>query len=140
MATIPSLKRLVAQDYPEMDEKLISSINSFLEPIINALSGNINSANSFYCIYPRYTLMKNTNVTAALPLKLAWTKSFTPSAVVIGGIWKRGADSSTSLNITVSVEWDYDSAGKQLIIKKINGLTLPSASDDYEITFLCYGI
>ena len=120
-----------------MDEKFIANLNIITESLVLALSGNLNHQNIAGEIYVRQDILKNTNITPAIPLKLQWTKSLPPASVVCGGIWKRGSDSTTALGISVFLEWDYDSSSKTLLIKKITGLTLPDTLNDYQITIKC---
>ena len=138
MAQIPVIKNFRPEDYENLDAKFASNLNIITEAVVNALSGNLNFTNIAGDIYSRQIINKNTTISASSPLRLPWIKSLPPAAVTCGGIWRRGADSSTSLGLTIFVEWDYDSSAKQLIIKKINGLTLPDSTYDYEITLLCY--
>lgn len=120
-----------------MDEKFIINLNIITESLVSAVSGNLNHDNLAAAIYPRVDILKNTNITPTIPLKLQWTKSLPPASVVCGGIWKRGADSTSALGVSIFLEWDYDSTTKTLIIKKVNGLTLPDTATDYQITIKC---
>lgn len=137
MAALPPIKRFRTEDYENLDEKFIINLNIIVESLINAVSGNLNHQNIAGDIFERKDILKNTTISPSSPLKIQWTKSLPPASVVCGGIWKRGADSTSALGLTISIEWDYDTAAKILLIKRINGLSIPDAVNDYQITLKC---
>lgn len=137
MANLPPIKRFRTEDYEGLDEKFIINLNIIVESLVLALTGNLNHQNIAGDIFERQDILKNTNITPTVPLKIQWKKTLPPSSVVCGGIWKRGADNTTALGVTVTVEWDYDAPNKILLIKKINGLSLPDTVNDYQITLKC---
>lgn len=137
MASLPPIKRFRHEDYDGIDEKFIDNLNIITESLVLAMSGNLNHQNIAGEIFERRDILRNTPVTPGRPLKLQWTKTLPPASVVCGGIWKKGADSTSSLGLNITVEWDYDAPNKTVLVKAINGLSLPSASTDYQITLKC---
>lgn len=137
MAALPPIKRFRTEDYEGIDEKFIESLNIVTEAFFQALNGNLNHVNIAGEIFERKDILKNTTISPDRPMKIQWQKALPPASVVCGGIWKRGADTRTALGVSVFVEWDYDASNQLILIKKLNGLSLPSATIDYQITFKC---
>jgi hypothetical protein len=138
MANVPSIKRFRSEDYPGIDEKFLSNLNILTESIVNALTGGINFTNIAGDLFERKPIIKNTDISPSRPLKIQWTKALPPAAVFCGGIWLKGADQLTSLGLNITLDWSYDAEKKMLLIKKVNGLTLPSATNEYELTIVCF--
>lgn len=137
MSSIPSIKRFRSEDYPGIDEKFLSNLNILTESMVNGFSGGLNFTNFAGDLFERKLISKNTDITPTRPLKIPWTKLQPPSAVMAAGLWLKGADVKTSLGLNITLDWDYDAEKKTLLIKRVNGLTLPSANE-YQLTIICF--
>jgi hypothetical protein len=138
MAKIPPIKRFRSEDYPDLPAGFLQNLSLAIESMVFALDNFLNFDNISGDIYERVTIPLNTSITPDIPYLLPWRRKYAPVAVFPAGLWEKGADSRTALSLSPSLEWDYDSTQKQIIIKKINGLTLPSASVEYQITILAF--
>lgn len=138
MGKIPPIKRFRSEDYPTMPATFLQNLSQAIEAVVNTLDNFVNFDNVSGQLYERVTISKNTSVTPTLPFLLPWNRKYTPVAVLPGGLWIQGADARTSIGQLVSLEWDFDSTARQIVIKAINGLTLPSATIDYQITIIAY--
>ena len=138
MGKIPPIKRFRSEDYPTLPAAFLQNLSSAIEAVVNTLDNFVNFDNVSGQLYERVTISKNTSVTASLPFLLPWTKKYTPVAVFSAGLWVKGSDAKTSIGQLVSLEWDFDSTARQIVIKAINGLTLPSTTIDYQITIIAY--
>jgi hypothetical protein len=138
MAKLPPIKRFRSEDYPDLPAGFLQNLSLAIESMVFALDNFVNFDNISGDIFERVTIPLNTSITPDIPYLLPWRRKYAPVAVFAAGVWQKGADSKTALSVSPSLEWDYDSTQKQIIIKKINGLTLPSASVEYQITILAF--
>lgn len=138
MGKIPPIKRFRSEDYPDLPATFLQNLSQAMEAVVNTLDNFVNFDNMSAQLYERASIPVNTTVSAAVPYLLPWSRKYSPVAVVAGGIWIKNSDSKTTVGQSISIEWDFDSTNKQLIIKAINGLTLPSATNEYQITIIAY--
>lgn len=137
MAKIPPIKRFRSEDYPDIPANFLSNLSLALEAVVGALDRFINWDNVSGQLYDRVTIPKSQTISPSTPFLLPYEHRYPPVAVVMGGIWLKGADAKTSLAVNVTIEWDYDSTNRQIIIKALTGISQP-LSADYQITLLAF--
>lgn len=138
MGKLPPIRRFRSEDYPDLPAAFLQNLSIAIEGIVHALDNFVNFDNISGDIYDRVSIPINTSISPEVPFLLPWRRKYTPTALLPAGVWAKGADSKTALSVSPSLEWDYDSTQKQIIIKKINGLTLPSASVEYQLTIVAF--
>lgn len=137
MAKIPPIKRFRSEDYPDIPANFLSNLSMAVEALVGALDRFINWENISGQVYDRVTIPKSQTISPSTPYLLPYDHRFPPIAVILGGIWLKGSDASSALNVNVTVEWNYDSTKKQIVIKALTGIAQPLTAD-YQITLLAF--
>jgi hypothetical protein len=130
MANVPTIRRLLLEDFPDQAEwiaKLISPINTQMEQIVAALNKQLtieqNMAGS----------IRTVELDGTFPVKIAWTGS-RPVSVLVGNVYRSDGTSFT-LTDAVQVQWQFNQSG-QLQIDTVTGIT-PSTSAKYKLVLEC---
>lgn len=129
MAAVPSIRRLLLEDFPdqaEWIEKLLQPVNQYMEQsaaALRALTINDNMSGA----------IKTVELDGTLPVKIAWSGA-KPVSVLVGNVYR--SDSATfALTAAVQVQWEYDQSGS-LSISAVTGIT-PSATVKYKLVLEC---
>ena len=142
LGKISPIKRLRAEDFPGSDPKLLSVLSQTLELFATTLDGYVNFENISGQIYERQDIVKDTGeITASNPLRLAYKKKYTPIAVMCAGVWVKNSDSKAAkLGYNITLEWDFDSSNRQIVIKGVNGLPVTSSkyTSNFQITVIAF--
>lgn len=144
LGKIPPIKRFRSEDYPTIPANFLNNLSIAVETIINTLDNFVNFDNMAAQVWERIAI--NTNdpqISATSPLRLAWNRKYYPATLSIGGVWLKNADLNTApLGVAVTVEWDFDSTQKQIVIRGLNGLPTTGSpakyGADYQITFFSF--
>lgn len=122
MARLPSIKRILAEDFKDQPwiGKLLQPLNQFMSEAVEALSGGLNSDN-FTAQQKRLKVKVNANT---YPLYFRWSQNSQPN-----GLWvvqaKEDAGSPEIITSPVWADWDFvikDGTG-QIRVNNITGLT-----------------
>ena len=140
MGQIPPIKGFPEEDYPKLPANFLNNLSSTIRILANTLTKAVNFQNISGENFSRVYLQIGRTITPGDPLRVQFSdnQKTPPVAVWCSGIWRKNMDSSDSIGAVVTIEWDYDSVTRQLIIKRINGITQPFAVD-YEITITALG-
>ena len=134
MAKIPPIRRLSVEDFKEQAEwieRLITPINDYFERTTTALNRNLTIAENFAGD------IRTVTIDGTYPLKLSWSLSARPTAVLVGGIARTTGASFTQTS-ALQVTWQFNQAGQLQIDSLLGTLNpAPSASDKYRLTLVC---
>jgi hypothetical protein len=126
MARIPPLRRITSEDFKEQAEwiePLISAINDYFEKSTSALNRSLTINDNFA------GEIRTVDVDGQFPIRLAWTLSARPLAVLIGNVYRSDGVTFTPASAMQAV-WSFNQAG-QLQITALPGL-LPAAQRFYD--------
>lgn len=138
MAKIPVIKRLAKEDFKNIDEKLLNTLNTIFESLYNVANNGISYNENMASAILEYTTEKYQTVSSTTPLKILWPRNTPPKALWIGNITEVDAtESNVATSSAPSIEWYYSGENKQVVIKKIYGLTLDgSQTKRYKLVFV----
>jgi hypothetical protein len=131
MAKLPTIKRLLKEDFPGQDwiDKLLQPINLFMETMVSAFNKNITMDN----LKANINTFEYTN-TASIANQFSVGLGTAPKHVTVGNVVGRNGATITG---PVWFTWTYDYSNDQLIINTIYGLG--TANGKYDITVMVYG-
>ena len=135
MAKIPAIKKLSKEDFPKVDEKFINALNQILEAQYTALNRGLTIKDNVSGDVLTLTIEKGRTISVSNPLKVSWSLKTAPVAVWVGSISKSNS-TTTGATYAPSIEWYYDSSGKQICIPKVFGITNPDTNATYSLTLL----
>jgi hypothetical protein len=112
---LPPIRRLTVQDYVSQQGwigPLLQNLNNFSDAVYNIFNKNIDLNNNSTGAISSVTI--TAVPTPNSPVNIAWAKTGTPSAVLIGNIQQRNLSKNNSLtqsgavlSTAVSIEWQY---------------------------------
>lgn len=130
MAAIPPVRRLSTEDFPEQAkwiDKLLGPINAYMEQTTTALNRGLTIGDNFA------GQVRTVELNGTFPVKLAWSLSSRPVAVLVGNtVLSSGA--ALTLTDAVQVQWSYNQSA-QLQIDGVVGVT-PTAAAKYKLTLV----
>lgn len=127
MAKLAPVQRLTAEDFKEQAgwiERLIVPINVYFERTTSALNRALTINENFA------GELRTVTIDGVFPLKLSWTVTARPTAVLVGQVERTDGTSFTLLT-AVQLLWSYNQAG-QLQIDGVVGIT-PTTTTKYNL-------
>lgn len=137
MAALPEYKRLLREDFAEIEEdwieKLIYPINQFNEQVTSALNQSLTLTDNVQGAFRSaiFTTASNYNTGTFTPIKLSWGFRTSPNAVLLGRVYLPDSP-TTVITAATSVDWNVTSQGL-INIRYIAGL---ANSTKYSVTFV----
>jgi hypothetical protein len=136
VAKIPTLKKLLREDYPADVSwlgKLLLALNGFIEATVVALNNNLTIGDNIAGKMAQVTVYK----TQSVPVSFKWTYSLPPMALLIAAVRIKDGTSGQTIGQTLGIpEWYFDATNTSVVITKFPGLTLPDANNSYIFTLI----
>lgn len=129
----PSVKRITANDLGDFGQKLapfLNQFNNFSQQVVDLLSGNLTLRDNVQSEVIVYTGILDPFVVEKIQVK---TIKEVPQCVILAKITQINP-SALTVGTNVTVEWDTD--GKYIILKKINGTFVANAV--YQLNLLVF--
>ncbi len=139
MAKLPPVKRLLLGDFVSESAwigPLCQNLNNFMDGVYNALNQAVTiQDNTTGAIIP---VVLTALPTSAAPVKVPWSKSGTPIAVLIGNVQQRTValansvtPSGTLLTVAPALEWQYitnTNIGNYIYLTNVVGIPTPTTA------------
>ena len=124
MATVPDIKRLRAEDFPEDQQELVSklafALNSFMDQTVALLDGNLDSANIAREIKDINFTTDGSGAPSSLPLKITTSLNRKP----VGVICIKAENLTNTLTYPSGAPWvSWTLSGGVISITNITNLT-----------------
>jgi len=130
MARLPSIKRIVAEDFPSEVQKwvgkLLQPLNSFFESTHAALGKGLTVADNFD------GMLKTVEV-SGFPTKFKWERRSPPKALWVVQC-RESQGVHTNFTSAPYADWEFTQDG-QVSILALTGLS-PTASNKYQVTVI----
>lgn len=140
MASLSSIKRILAESFPELKwmPQLLAPLNQFIEEINRALNNELTVGQNMNGV------VKDVVVDGTYPVRFKWSRASRPRVAWIGAVFPVSGSAvvthvyddtgAVERTAAVSLDWEFDGAG----FFKINGIhgLAASASDKYTVTIV----
>jgi hypothetical protein len=134
MASLPKIRRLVVEDFPDQKDwigKLLLPLNEFMESVNQALDKNLALEENVSAQIKELSFQTRSTVSATFPLYFKLTLTRKPIGVLVVRAIEDDAAPAT-LTTAVWAYWELTQDG-QIKISNLSGL---SASQKYKVTFV----
>lgn len=126
MAKLPSVRRLIAADFPQALYSLVNRLNTFMTEVVSSLS-------TLTVVDNMAGDIREIEVTGSYPLYLAWNKVLPPAVVIVGKV-KKIDGAAVGLVDAVQVDWSLDSSNR-IKVNSVVGIS-PTPANKYKLTLL----
>jgi hypothetical protein len=135
MASLPPIRKLYLEDYATQKAwigPLLLILNTFMSAVVSALTKGLTVVDNTTGDILYVTL--NTVPSAKVPVPIAWNKSISPVAVMVGQVSYSATTPAPSG--VVQVEWQMNTKNTAVEIINVSSIT-PTQANTYTLTLIC---